>query len=64
MNYFLMSRNLYYYKFILRKVSFDSALFRKELNKAYESLSYEETLILNKWVKAYAKKNNVLQDLN
>ena len=41
-----MSRNLYYYKFILRKVSFDSALFRKELNKAYESLSYEETLIL------------------
>ena len=59
-----MSRNLYYYKFILRKVSFDSALFRKELNKAYENLSYDETLSLNKWVKSYAKKNNVLQDLN
>ena len=59
-----MSRNLYYYKFILRKVSFNSVLFRKELNKAYKNLSYEETLLLNKWVKAYAKKNNVLQDLN
>tara|TARA_B100001029_G_scaffold25115_1_gene17632 strand:+ start:332 stop:511 length:180 start_codon:yes stop_codon:yes gene_type:complete len=59
-----MSRNLYYYKFILRKVSFNPVLFRKELNKAYENLSYEETLLLNKWVKAYAKKNNVLQDLN
>ncbi len=59
-----MSRNLYYYKFILRKVSFNSVLFRKELNKAYENLSYEDTLLLNKWVKAYAKKNNVLQDLN
>tara|TARA_Y100001970_G_scaffold8326_1_gene9669 strand:- start:1489 stop:1668 length:180 start_codon:yes stop_codon:yes gene_type:complete len=59
-----MSRNLYYYKFILRKVSFNSILFRKELNKAYENLSYEDTLLLNKWVKAYAKKNNVLQDLN
>ncbi len=59
-----MSRNLYYYKFILRKVSFNSVLFRKELNKAYDNLSYEDTLLLNKWVKAYAKKNNVLQDLN
>ncbi len=59
-----MSRNLYYYKFILRKVSFNPVLFRKELNKAYENLSYEETLLLNKWVKSYAKKNNVLQDLN
>ncbi len=59
-----MSRNLYYYKFILRKVSFNSVLFRKELNKAYENLSYEDTLLLNKWVKAYAKKNNVFQDLN
>ena len=59
-----MSRNLYYYKFILRKVSFNTALFRKELNKAYENLSYEDTLLLNKWVKAYTKKNNVFQDLN
>ena len=59
-----MSRNLYYYKIILRKVSFNSVLFRKELNKAYENLSYEDTLLLNKWVKAYAKKNNVFQDLN
>ena len=59
-----MSRNLYYYKFILRKVSFNPVLFRKELNKAYENLSYEETLLLNKWVKAYAKKYDVLQDLN
>ena len=59
-----MSRNLYYYKFILRKVSFNPVLFRKELNKAYENLSYEETLLLNKWVKAYAKKRDVLQDLN
>lgn len=59
-----MSRNLYYYKFILRKVSFNTALFRKELNKAYENLSYEDTLLLNKWVKTYIKKNNVLQDLS
>ena len=59
-----MSRNLYYYKFILRKVSFNPVLFRKELNKAYENLSYEETLLLNKCVKAYAKKHDVLQDLN
>ncbi len=42
-----MSRNLYYYKIILRKVSFNSVLFRKELNKAYENLSYEDTLLLN-----------------
>ena len=59
-----MSRNLYYYKFILRKVSFNPVLFRKELNKAYENLSYEETLLLNKWVKAYAKNHDVLQNLN
>jgi len=58
-----MSRTLFYYKFILRKVSFDSKLFRKELNKAYENLTYEETLLLNKWVKTYVKKNNTLQDL-
>ena len=41
-----MSSDLRYYKNILRKVSFDLQLFRKELIKAYEYLSTEDQVLL------------------
>ncbi|MGB1021010.1 MAG: hypothetical protein ACPGVF_07890 [Flavobacteriaceae bacterium] len=51
------SRGLYFYKSILRKVSFDSLLFNKELQKAYAHLDYEEVLVLNRWLVDFLKKN-------
>lgn len=51
------SRVLFYHKLVLRKVSFDAELFHKELEKAYLQLSYEESLMLNRWLVGYFKEN-------
>lgn len=51
------SSGLFFYKSILRKVSFDATLFNKELQKAYANLDYEEVLVLNKWLLTFLKKN-------
>jgi hypothetical protein len=37
------------YKYILSKVSFDREIFRKELNKALNSLNREEAIQLFRW---------------
>jgi hypothetical protein len=58
-----MSRTLSYYKFILKRVSFDSKLFYKELNKAYKNISYEESLSLNKWLLSFMKRNKITKDV-
>ncbi len=51
------SKTLYYHKQILRKVSFDAELFFKELEKAYDRLSYDESLLLNHWLVCFYKDN-------
>ena len=46
-----MSKNmLEYTKVLLKKVSFDVKLFRKELAKAYQNLLEEEVEELQEWV--------------
>tara|TARA_R110001592_G_scaffold148165_3_gene372864 strand:+ start:3691 stop:3882 length:192 start_codon:yes stop_codon:yes gene_type:complete len=46
-----MAKNmLEYSKELLRKVSFDVKLFKKELAKAYQNLLEEEVEELKKWV--------------
>jgi hypothetical protein len=39
-----------YYKIILQKVSFDQALFRKELKKALNTLEPREATELRRWL--------------
>jgi hypothetical protein len=39
-----------YYKIILQKVSFDQALFRKELNKALNTLEPRDVSELRRWL--------------
>jgi hypothetical protein len=39
-----------YYKIILQKVSFDQALFRKELNKALNTLEPRDATELRSWL--------------
>ena len=39
-----------YYKVILQKVSFDQALFRKELNKALNTLEPRDATELRSWL--------------
>ena len=39
-----------YYKLVLAKVSFDYALFKKELDKANQILTKEEQSDLKKWI--------------
>ena len=51
------SSNYFYYKSILRKVSFDTALFRKELNKALVVLSKKEGIMLYRWALTFTKSN-------
>ena len=51
------SSNYFYYKSILRKVSFDTALFRKELNKALIVLSKKEGIMLYRWALTFTKSN-------
>mgnify|MGYP001410335152 CR=1 FL=1 len=57
------SRGLIYYKLILKKVSFDSTLFHKELQKAYDNLDNSEVLLLNNWVLSFLKQNPQLNNL-
>ena len=57
-----MSRNLNYYRMILRKVSFDSELFNKELSKANQYLNQEDCRQLKLWLEGFYKKNDHLND--
>ena len=50
-----ISSNYFFYKSVLRKVSFSAVLFEKELNKALVSLPEREKLILHRWAITYAK---------
>ena len=58
-----MSNTLRYYRIILRKVSFDADLFTKELKKAYQHLSKEDSNQLYTWtlisIKKYPHLNEV-----
>ena len=45
-----MSKNLNYCKQILKKVSFDVTLFKKELEKAFNYLTPNEQQALRRWV--------------
>ena len=47
----------FFYKSVLRKVSFHPDLFKKELNKAISYLSSEEGVRLYKWSLSYAKSH-------
>tara|TARA_B100000575_G_C22805392_1_gene474934 strand:- start:226 stop:435 length:210 start_codon:yes stop_codon:yes gene_type:complete len=51
------SSTYFFYKSILRKVSFDAALFRKELNKAIIVLSRKEGIMLYRWALTFTKSN-------
>ena len=51
------SPTYFYYKSILRKVSFDADLFRKELNKALIVLSKKEGIMLYRWALTFTKSN-------
>ena len=57
-----MSKNLNYYRLILRKVSFNRELFLRELKKAYRCLNSEERVQLLNWVKFYVRGNEVLDE--
>ena len=50
-----ISSNYFFYKSVLRKVSFSAVLFEKELNKALISLSEREKLILYRWALTFAR---------
>ena len=52
-----------YYKTILDKVSFDPALFRKEYQKAKNSLGTSEIQDLNRWLHARGLQFNVKEHL-
>ena len=53
-----MARAFYNYTItVLEKVSFDSALFKKEFEKAYISLLPHERLELKIWLKNFLIKN-------
>ena len=58
-----MSKNLMYCRSILKKVSFNPALFSKELIKAYGFLSPEERPALTKWVIKFIEKREELKSL-
>jgi len=48
------SNAFYFYKSVLRKVSFDSELFVKELNKAVSVLSKQEGVWLYRWAMTFS----------
>ena len=56
-----MSKNLNYYKQILKKVSFDVTLFRKELEKAFNYLTPNEQQALRRWVNDFVSDRIELQ---
>tara|TARA_Y100000287_G_C14088272_1_gene289067 strand:- start:453 stop:662 length:210 start_codon:yes stop_codon:yes gene_type:complete len=51
------SSTYFFYKSILRKVSFDATLFRKELDKALIILSEKEGIMLYRWALTFTKSN-------
>ena len=51
------SSTYFFYKSILRKVSFDATLFRKELDKALVVLSEKEGVMLYRWALTFTKSN-------
>ena len=51
------SSTYFFYKSILRKVSFDATLFRKELDKALIVLSEKEGIMLYRWALKFTKSN-------
>ncbi len=51
-----MSSSYFFYKSLLRKVSFNPYLFNKELKKAMSSLSDNESKRLVRWASAYRRK--------
>jgi type IV secretory pathway TrbF-like protein len=55
-----MTRDLMYCRAILKKVSFDPELFKKELLKAYRLLSPKDQLALSAWVKEYVQNSKSL----
>ena len=56
-----MTRDLMYCRAILKKVSFDPELFKKELLKAYRLLSPKDQLALSAWVKEYVQNSKSLK---
>ena len=58
-----MTRDLNYTKSILKKVSFDPYLFKKELKKAYYLLSPQDKLDLEKWVKDFIQNKQALRSV-
>ncbi|MEK9603933.1 MAG: hypothetical protein VW127_05865 [Flavobacteriaceae bacterium] len=52
---FKTSSAYFFYKSILRKVSFDPSLFEKELNKAMSLLPKNEGVRLYRWALAFSK---------
>lgn len=54
------SSTYFFYKSVLRKVSFDEALFRKELNKGLIALSEREGIRLYRWALTFTKSHTVL----
>ena len=56
-----MTRDLMYCRAILKKVSFDPELFKKELLKAYRLLSPKDQLALSAWVKEYFQNSKSLR---
>jgi len=55
------SSTYFFYKSILRKVSFNSVLFEKELNKALSTLSKREGVRLYRWALTFIKSYPELQ---
>ena len=56
-----MSKNLIYYKQILKKVSFDVTLFKKELEKSFNYLTPNEQQALRNWVNDFVSDRIDLQ---
>ena len=56
-----MSKNLNYYKQILKKVRFDVTLFKKELEKAFNYLTPNEQQALRRWVNDFVSDRIELQ---
>ena len=61
LNQLNMSRDLNYCRAILKKVSFDPTLFKKEFTKAYRLLEPEERIELIDWVKGFVNNNSELR---
>ncbi len=58
-----MARAFYHYTItILEKVSFDPDLFKKELEKAYQSLLPHERLELKIWLRKFLVKHPTLNN--